>query len=61
MPKFNVRIVQVFRAQRSITIEVEAESLDDAIDKQEEELSPAMDDPRWRTEWNLMNEEVTPA
>ena len=62
MAMHKLRIVQVGRVEREIVIEVEAESVEDAVEKQQESDAPPLDDPRWKLTVNeLMNEEVTPA
>nr|WP_295468868.1 hypothetical protein [Mesorhizobium sp.] len=63
MGKHAIRITQVFKAVRTIEIEVEAADeyqaakvvSSGAIDM------PDFDDPRWKTGWDLQNEEVEPA
>lgn len=60
MAKHRIRIIQVFKAIRTIEVEVEA---DDEHDAQEGISSgaidtPEFDDPRWETVWDLQNEEV---
>lgn len=56
-----VRIVQVFRVEREIVIDVEAASKDDAVEYQMEEDAPPSSDPRWKSEWTLQSEDVLPA
>lgn len=63
MRKYRIRIIQVFKATRTIEIEVDAA---DEYQAAEEVSSgaidtPDFDDPRWRTGWNSQNEEVEPA
>lgn len=63
MRKYRIRIIQVFKATRTIEIEVDAA---DEYQAAEEVSSgaidtPDFDDPRWRTGWNLQNEKVEPA
>lgn len=63
MRKYRIRIIQVFKATRTIEIEVAAA---DEYQATEEVSSgaidtPDFDDPRWRTGWDLQNEEVEPA
>lgn len=60
---FKLRVIQVFRVERAIRIEVDAENEDTAIELAtigEIDL-PDFDDPRWRTSWVLENEDVEPA
>lgn len=63
MPKHRIRITQVFKAIRTIEIEVDAA---DEYQATEEVASGDIDmldfdDPRWKTGWDLQNEEVEPA
>lgn len=57
----NLKITQGIRLTREITVQVEADSLDEAIKKQNETDSPAWEDPRWIDHPDLMHEEVTEA
>ncbi|MCB1470421.1 MAG: hypothetical protein KDK08_25470 [Rhizobiaceae bacterium] len=63
MGKHRIRIVQVFKATRVIEVEVEAEDEDEAVEKASSGAIdiPDFDDPRWKTGWDLQNEEVEPA
>lgn len=58
MAKFQVTVVQYFKARREITIEVEADSPAQAVMQQADSEAPDMNDPRWATEWDLQNEQV---
>lgn len=61
MATFPVEIVQVYRATRRIVVGVEAEDLESAVEEQAANDAPAFDDPRWRTGWELQNEDVADA
>lgn len=56
MPR--LKITQIFRVERSIIIDVDAPSLDVAIDQQMDADAPSSDDPRWQAHWTLENEEI---
>jgi hypothetical protein len=62
MQKFKVKIVQVFKATREVVVDVEAEDMERAVEALESgDLDgPSFDDPRWKTGWDLQNEEITP-
>ena len=60
MAKFKVEITQVYRVEKSITIEVEAESREavaDMLDAGDYE-APCSSLSGWQDHWNLMNEEA---
>ena len=61
--KVKVRVTQVFRVEREILIDVDAEDEPAAVEQilNGETDTPAFGDPRWRTQWNLQNEEAEPA
>jgi hypothetical protein len=63
MPTFKVRVTQVFRAERQITIEVEADDKASAIELLDSGSldTPSFDDPRWNTGWDLQSEAVAAA
>ena len=62
MAKHKVRITQVSRVERSITVEVEAETMEEAVEKQDGDAAPPLSDPRWTVESDdLQNETVEPA
>lgn len=62
MPIHKVKITQVSRVERSIIVDVEADSIEDAVIIQADDDAPGADDPRWITQSNsLENEEVIPA
>ena len=62
MPMHSVRITQTTRVERSIVIEVEADTIEDAIEKQGKADAPALSDPRWTTDRDeLQNEDVMAA
>lgn len=56
--KFKLDVTQVCRVERTITVEVEATSLDEAIEIQQKSDAPAYDDPCWVIHPDLMHEEV---
>jgi hypothetical protein len=62
MPMQKIRITQVTRVERSIVIDVEAATMDEAVEKQSESEAPGHDDPRWTVDRDsLENETVEPA
>lgn len=60
MSRHRIRIVQVYRVERAIEIDVEADDLDWAIERMAsgDEDMPHHDDPRWLSGWDLQNEDV---
>lgn len=58
--KVSLRVVQVFRVEREILIEVDAEDDLAAVEQVQNGATdiPEFDDPRWRAGWELHNEEV---
>jgi len=58
MPSFNVKVTQVYRVERSIVITRVADSIEEAVELQSEIEAPDYDDPGWREERTLENEEV---
>lgn len=58
-----IKIKQVYRATREITVFVEAEDLDSAIEEVESGSfdTPPFEHPDWSTGWDLQNEEVEAA
>ena len=58
MSKQTLTIIQTFRAERRITVEVDAADHETAIEEfQSGSVGvPAFDDPRWKTECNLQSE-----
>lgn len=62
MPKHKVEVIQVFKMTRSVVVEIEAETLDDALELASDEYPlPQFDDARWGEIISLENEEVVPA
>lgn len=61
--KVMLRVTQVFRVEREILIEMDAEDELAAVEQVQsgETDIPEFDDPRWRTGWELQNEDVEPA
>ena len=60
MPKFKIRITQVYRVEKSITVEVEAESREVVaarVDDGDYE-APCSSLPGWQDYWELMDEEA---
>lgn len=53
-----VRIVQVTRVERSIIIDVEGDTPEDAVDMQSSAESPGADDPRWVVERDTLENET---
>lgn len=58
MTTHRLRIVQVFRVERQIIVEVEAPDPQSAIDHQMEEDAPHSNDPRWKSQWTIENEHI---
>lgn len=59
MSKQTVTIIQIFRAERLVNVEVDAADHESAIEGFQNggvEV-PDFDDPRWTTEWNLQSED----
>jgi hypothetical protein len=58
-----VKIIQVCRVERHITIDVDAPDIESAVESVSsgEIDAPDFDDPRCESYWDLQNEEVTPA
>jgi hypothetical protein len=67
MLKYPVQLTQTFRVQRTITIEVEAKSQQEALEYVQEgvdvqtnaDLTPQFRDPGWKECWKLENEVAT--
>lgn len=59
MSKRIVTIIQTFRAERRITVEVDAEYHDSAVGEFQSGSAdiPDFDDARWKTGWNLQSED----
>ena len=55
MTMFAVKVTQVFRVEREIIVEVDADDEDEARESIDE--VPNWDDDRWEEEWDLQNEE----
>ena len=59
MAMHKIKITQTIRMERSIVIEVEADSLEEAIESQQASEAPADVNPGWSTiAYNLVNEDV---
>lgn len=63
MGTFKVEVTHIGRYERRVVVEVEAESLDEAVERVEsgDVDAPAFDDPRWTTGYDIQNEQVLPA
>lgn len=66
MTAYPVRVTQVYRAERTIVIDVlveHGEGVESAIEQvQSGSIDvPEFDNPEWTTGWDLQNEEVTSA
>lgn len=57
--RFTVVVSQVYRVERTILVEVDAEDEESAIEQQSLEAAPNFDDPGWKSEWDLQNEDVS--
>jgi hypothetical protein len=54
-----VKVIQTFRVEREIVVEVEAPTKREAVDLQEGSDAPDYDDPRWKeTKRKLVEEDV---
>jgi len=56
-----IRIVQVYRVEREIVVELDAPDAQTAIDIKSAQDAPAFADRRWQSNWTLENEEVEAA
>ena len=58
MSKHRVTIVQIFRAERRITVEIDAADRESTIEELQSGAidAPDFDDPRWATGWDILNE-----
>lgn len=54
-----IRIAQVYRVEMWITLDVEGDTLDEAIETYQSGETPPSSDPRWEDYWNMENEEIT--
>lgn len=62
MPIHTVKITQVARVERSILVAVEADTIEDAIEKQQGSDAPSLTNPSWSHDRDdLENEVVEPA
>lgn len=59
MAKHRLKVTQVFRVEKWITLEIEAEDLADAIDVFEAGSAPCSSLPGWTDRWDLQAEFVT--
>ena len=61
--KFKLKITQVYRVEREIVVDVEADDLESAIESVASGAvdTPDFKDPRWKDGWDLRNEDVAPA
>jgi len=59
MSKHKVTIVQIFRAERRITVEIDAADRESAIEELQSGAAdvPDFDDSRWATGWGLQSED----
>lgn len=58
MPKFRVKVTQVYRVEKWITVDVEADTADDAIETYASGDAPSSSLPGWEDHWSLQNEVV---
>ncbi|MCK9549516.1 hypothetical protein [Aquamicrobium sp.] len=58
MPKFRVRVTQVYRVEKWITVDVEADNADDAIEIYASGDAPCSSRSGWEDRWELQNEVV---
>lgn len=61
MPHFRMCITQECKVTRTILLEVEAESYEEAAEicQSGEEAAPEFEDPRWKEYWDLLSEHRT--
>jgi len=59
MAVFKVHVVQGYKAERHVTVEVEADDMESAIENVASGAFdlPDFDDPKWTTYWDLQIEE----
>lgn len=60
MSSFKIRVIQVFRVETEIVMEVEAESQEHAVERVDLGEVDKPDHFQWKQDWNLLNEEVRP-
>ena len=58
MPKFHVKVTQVYRVEKWITIDVKAETADEAAETYASGDAPCSSLPGWEDHWVLENETV---
>lgn len=58
MPTFRVRVTQVYRVDKSITVNVEADTAEGAIETCQSGEAPCFSLPGWQEYWELENETV---
>lgn len=61
MPKFEMKVTQRFRFERTAIVSVEADTLEDAIEAAEADESVRDHLSDWSEEFHLIDEVVTPA
>ncbi|RIA46196.1 hypothetical protein DFR49_0729 [Hephaestia caeni] len=61
MPTFRVKVTQVYRVEKWITIDVDADNADGAIETCASDEAPCSSLPGWEDRWELQNETVEPA
>lgn len=62
MSNHKLTVTQVFKATRVIEIGAEGEDIAEAVENVQSGAVdlPGFSDPRWRTDWELQNEDVGP-
>jgi hypothetical protein len=61
MTSFPITVTQRFFATRTITVNVEADHLRQAVHRQSLDCAPDFYDPKWETSWDLHDEDTAPA
>lgn len=61
MPMFKVKVTQVYRVEKFITVEVEAATIEDAIELMENSDAPCSSLGGWNDHWDLQNDEIAKA
>jgi len=59
MAKFPIKIIQTYKARREVTIFVDAQDGESALEEVASGSmeAPSFEDPLWLTSWDLQNEE----
>jgi len=58
LPKFRVKVTQVYRVEKWITVDVDVDNADDAVEAFASDDAPCSSLPGWEDRWELQNEIV---